>query len=215
VQTWLDPWSDVTDKGWQMAQSLFAIGAGGWFGVGLYEGMPGSIPVVIKDFIYAAICEEMGGIFALCLVLIYISCLMHFMGTAMLLQENFHKIVSFGLSSVFAVQILLNIGGVTKLIPLTGVTLPLISYGGSSVLSTFLLFHVVQGFILMLKHEEKKSEKQEKTEPGINSPGKKPSNKTNGKPQKNSDKRDEQTKQHGQGKRTTGRKKSLQPIQNQ
>ena len=166
VQTWLDPWSDVTDKGWQMAQSLFAIGAGGWFGVGLYEGMPNSIPVVIKDFIFAAICEEMGGIFAICLVLIYISCLIHFMGTAMLLKENFHKIVSFGLSSVFAVQILLNIGGVTKCIPLTGVTLPLISYGGSSVLSTFLLFHVVQGFILMLKNEEKKSEKQEKSEVG-------------------------------------------------
>lgn len=166
VQTWLDPWSDVTDKGWQVAQSLFAIGAGGWLGVGLCEGMPGSIPVVIKDFIFAAICEEMGGIFAICLVLIYISCLIHFMGTAMLLKENFHKIVSFGLSSVFAVQILLNIGGVTKCIPLTGVTLPLISYGGSSVLSTFLLFHVIQGFILMLKNEEKKSEKQEKTEVG-------------------------------------------------
>ena len=164
VQTWLDPWSDVTNKGWQMAQSLFAIGAGGWLGVGLYEGMPGTIPVVIKDFIFAALCEEMGGIFAVCLIFIYISCLIHFMGTAMLLQENFHKIVSFGLSSVFAVQILLNIGGVTKCIPLTGVTLPLISYGGSSVLSTFLLFHVIQGFILMLKNEERKSEKQEKTE---------------------------------------------------
>ena len=162
VQTWLDPWSDVTNKGWQVAQSLFAIGAGGWFGVGLYEGMPGTIPVVIKDFIFAAVCEEMGGIFAIALVMIYISCLTHFMGTAMLLKENFHKIVCFGLSSVFAVQILLNIGGVTKFIPLTGVTLPLISYGGSSVLSTFLLFHVIQGFILMLKNEDRKNEKQEK-----------------------------------------------------
>lgn len=205
VQTWLDPWSDVTDKGWQMAQSLFAIGAGGWFGVGLYEGMPGSIPVVIKDFIYAAICEEMGGIFAICLVLIYISCLMHFMGTAMLLKENFHKIVSFGLSSVFAVQILLNIGGVTKCIPLTGVTLPLISYGGSSVLSTFLLFHVVQGFILMLKNEEKQSEKQEKAEVPV------------AKLRKTSTKQEDKVKRDNGGSRKKGKKdgkKSPQTVQN-
>lgn len=163
VQTWLDPWSDVTNSGWQIAQSLFAIGAGGWFGVGLCEGMPGTIPVVIKDFIFAAICEEMGGIFAVCLLLIYVSCLLHFMWTAMSMTENFHKIVSFGLSCVMAVQILLNIGGVTKFIPMTGVTLPLISYGGSSVLSTFLLFHVIQGFILMYKNEETKSEKETKS----------------------------------------------------
>ena len=205
VHTWLDPWSDVTDKGWQIAQSLFAIGAGGWFGVGLCEGIPGSIPVVIKDFIFAAICEEMGGIFAICLIVIYISCLMHFMGTAMLLKENFHKIVSFGLSSVFAVQILLNIGGVTKCIPLTGVTLPLISYGGSSVLSTFLLFHVIQGFILMLKNEEKKVEKQAKSEAGYAETGKI----QNGKEASLS-------KPAGNGREESKKdcKKSVKPIQN-
>lgn len=212
VQTWLDPWSDVTNKGWQMAQSLFAIGAGGWFGVGLCEGMPGTIPVVIKDFIFAAICEEMGGIFAISLVLIYISCLMHFMGTAMLLQENFHKIVSFGLSSVFAVQILLNIGGVTKCIPLTGVTLPLISYGGSSVLSTFLLFHVVQGFILMLKNEEKQSEKQGKTEPGINNSGKVQSPKASGIVSKNTAGSSEKKGRDRTEKNKTNRKKSSQSV---
>ena len=162
VHTWLDPWSDITGNGWQIAQSLFAIGAGGWFGVGLCEGMPTTIPVVIKDFIFSAICEEMGGIFAIGVLLIYVSCLVHFMWTAMQMTENFHKIVTFGLTCVMAIQILLNVGGVTKFIPMTGVTLPLISYGGSSVLSTFLLFHVVQGFILMYKNEGKTFEKQEK-----------------------------------------------------
>lgn len=159
VETWLDPWSDITDSGWQIAQSLFAIGAGGWFGVGLYEGMPGSIPIVLKDFIFSAVCEEFGGVFALGLLLIYLSCLLQFLWTATSMTETFHKIVCFGLACVMAIQILLNIGGVTKFIPMTGVTLPLISYGGSSVLSTFLLFSVIQGFILMRQNEEKKVEK--------------------------------------------------------
>lgn len=164
VATWRDPWSDITDSGWQIAQSLFAIGAGGWFGVGLYEGIPGSIPIVLKDFIFAAVCEEMGGLFAIGLLLIFLSCLLQFMWTATSMTEPFHKIVCFGLACVMAIQILLNIGGVTKFIPLTGVTLPLISYGGSSVFSTFLLFNVVQGSILMRQNEEKKVEKIGKSE---------------------------------------------------
>ena len=164
VATWRDPWSDITDSGWQIAQSLFAIGAGGWFGVGLYEGIPGSIPIVLKDFIFAAVCEELGGLFAIGLLLIYMSCLLQFLWTATSMTETFHKIVCFGLACVVGVQLLLNIGGVTKFIPMTGVTLPLISYGGSSVLSTFLLFNVVQGFILMKQNEEKKVEKIKKSE---------------------------------------------------
>jgi cell division protein FtsW (lipid II flippase) len=164
VGTWLDPWTDITDSGWQLAQSLFAIGSGGWFGVGLYEGMPGSIPIVLKDFIFAAVCEEFGGLFAICLLLIYMSCLLQFLWTATSMTETFHKIVCFGLACVMGVQLLLNTGGVTRFIPMTGVTLPLISYGGSSVLSTFLLFHVIQGFILMRQNEEKKVEKNRKTE---------------------------------------------------
>ena len=162
VNTWLDPWSDITDSGWQIAQSLFAIGAGGWFGVGLYEGLPGSIPIVLKDFIFSAVCEEFGGLFALGLLMVYLSCLLQFLWTATSMTETFHKIVCFGLACVMAVQILLNIGGVTKFI------LPLISYGGSSVLSTFLLFCVFQGFILMKQNEEKKVEKIRKSEASKN-----------------------------------------------
>ncbi len=157
VSTWLNPWNDITNTGWQIAQSLFAIGSGAWFGVGLYQGMPDSIPVVLKDFIFSAVCEEFGGIFALCLILIYVSCLIQFLWTATSMTETFHKIVCFGLACVMGIQILLNIGGVTKFIPMTGVTLPLISYGGSSVLSTFLLFSVIQGFILLRQREEKKA----------------------------------------------------------
>lgn len=160
VETWLNPWSDVTNTGWQMAQSLFAIGAGGWFGVGLYEGLPGSIPIVLKDFIFAAICEEFGSLFALTLLFVYVNCLHQFLKAAMDMDETFHRIVCFGLACVMAVQILLNVGGVTKFIPMTGVTLPLVSYGGSSVLSTFLIFTVVQGCILMKQNEEKKIEEE-------------------------------------------------------
>ena len=106
----------------------------------------------------------MGGLFAIGLLLIYMSCLLQFLWTATSMTETFHKIVCFGLACVVGVQLLLNIGGVTKFIPMTGVTLPLISYGGSSVLSTFLLFNVVQGFILMKQNEEKKVEKIRKSE---------------------------------------------------
>lgn len=160
VHTWLNPWTDVTNTGWQMAQSLFAIGAGGWFGTGLYEGMPKTIPIVLKDFIYAAICEEFGSLFALAIIGIYANCLYHFLRTAVDMDERFHQILIFGLSCIMSAQILLNVGGVTKFIPMTGVTLPFISYGGSSLLSTFLVFSVVQGCILMKEHTEEKSEKE-------------------------------------------------------
>ncbi|EFE13222.1 FtsW/RodA/SpoVE family cell cycle protein [Clostridium sp. M62/1] len=154
VEAWLDPWSDIAGKGYQISQSLFAIGTGGWFGMGLYQGMPSKIPVVEKDFIFSAISEELGGIYALCLILICLGCFMQFMLIAVRMQAMFYKLIAFGLGTAYIVQVFLTIGGVTKFIPSTGVTLPFVSYGGSSIFSTFIVFNVVQGLYILKRNEE-------------------------------------------------------------
>ena len=145
VVAWLDPLSVIDSQGYQVAQSLFAIGTGGWFGSGLFEGMPEKIPVVSKDFVFAAISEEMGGLFALCLIFIYINCFLMFFNISMQIRDRFYKLIALGLGTVYGIQTFLTLGGVIKFIPSTGVTLPLISYGGSSLLSTMILFAVIQG----------------------------------------------------------------------
>ncbi len=149
VLAWRDPWSDIDDKGYQITQSLFAIGTGSWFGLGLYEGMPRKIPVVEKDFIFAAVSEELGALFALCLLLICLGCFLQFVLIAGQLKDTFYKLTAFGLGTVYIVQVFLTVGGVIKFIPSTGVTLPLVSYGGSSILSTFILFSIIQGLYMM------------------------------------------------------------------
>ncbi len=145
VVAWLDPLSVADNAGYQICQSLFAIGTGGWLGSGLYQGMPTKIPVVAQDFVFSAISEELGAFFALCLIFVCISTFLMLFHLAMEITEPFYKLVSLGLGSVYAIQVFLTLGGVTKFIPSTGVTLPLISYGGSSLLSTMILFAIVQG----------------------------------------------------------------------
>lgn len=154
VAAWKNPWADIDNRGYQITQSLFAIGTGGWFGMGLYQGMPYKIPVVEKDFAFAAISEELGGIFAICVLLICLGCFLQFMMIAAKMQAVFYKLIAFGLGMVYAVQIFLTVGGVIKFIPSTGVTLPLVSYGGSSILSTFILFGVIQGLYILKKNDE-------------------------------------------------------------
>ena len=161
VEAWLDPWSDISGKGYQISQSLFAIGTGGWFGMGLYQGMPSKIPVVEKDFVFSAISEEMGGIYAICLILICLGCFMQFMMIAAKMQAVFYKLIAFGLGTTYIVQVFLTIGGVTKFIPSTGVTLPFVSYGGSSILSTFIVFNVVQGLYILKRNEEEDYDEEE------------------------------------------------------
>ncbi len=158
VEAWRNPWADIDNRGYQITQSLFAIGTGGWFGMGLYQGMPYKIPVVEKDFIFSAISEELGGIFAMCVILICVGCFLQFVMISAKMQALFYKLIAFGLAVVYAVQVFLTIGGVTKFIPSTGVTLPFVSYGGSSVLSTFILFGVIQGLYILKKNDEEDEE---------------------------------------------------------
>lgn len=139
IVAWLDPLSVIDKAGYQVCQSLFAIGTGGLFGFGLGQGLPNKIPIVSKDFIIAAISEEMGGIFAVCLIMVCVSCFLMIFNLSMQMKDAFYKYVALGLGSVYALQVLLTVGGSTKFIPMTGVTLPLVSYGGSSLLSTMII----------------------------------------------------------------------------
>ncbi len=149
VIAWSDPWSHIDKAGYQVAHSLFAIGTGGWFGMGLGEGMPGVIPVAESDFIFSAICEELGTFFGICLILVEISCFVMFINISLKMQRRFYKLAALGLSIEYIFQVFLTIGGVTKFIPSTGVTLPLVSYGGSSVISTVILFSIIQGMYVL------------------------------------------------------------------
>ncbi len=162
VMVWRDPWSVIDKEGYQVSQSLFAIGTGGWFGMGLFKGLPTSIPVVDSDFIFSAISEEMGGLFAVCLILICISSFIMFINIAMRLKDIFYKLMALGLSIIYIFQVFLSVGGVTKFIPSTGVTLPLISSGGSSILSSIIMFSVIQGLYVLGQDRNDNIEKRKR-----------------------------------------------------
>lgn len=161
VQAWKDPFKDYQGGGYQICQSLFSISAGSWFGTGLCQGSPNAIPFVEQDFMFSAIAEELGTIFGICLILVCMSCFIMFVNIAMQLSNRFYRLVAVGLGSTYAAQIFLTVGGGIKLIPMTGVTLPFVSYGGSSMLSTLIMFAVVQGLYMLQRDEEKKNREKQ------------------------------------------------------
>lgn len=160
VEAWKNPFRYIDTGGYQVSQSLFAMGTGGYMGSGLTMGKADTIPVSESDFIFSAICEEMGVIFGLALILVFVSVFISFFNVAMKCRSPFYKYVAFGFGMIFSIQALLNLGGVTKFIPSTGVTLPLVSYGVSSVLSTLIVFSIVQGICVINDKEATKNEKE-------------------------------------------------------
>ena len=158
VMMWKDPFFDYDNKSRQIAQSMFAISTGGWLGSGFYQGMPKLISLVRNDFVFAAICEELGVIFAICIIIIYLGFVLQMIWVSTWMNELFYKIVGFGLAVMFGFQVFLHIGGVTRMIPCTGITLPLISYGGSSVLTTLIMIGIIQGLHLMKEKEARVSD---------------------------------------------------------
>jgi cell division protein FtsW (lipid II flippase) len=135
VDTWINPWSDMAGKGYQITQALFAIGSGGFFGTGLGLGSPEYIPEVHSDFIFAAICEEFGVLGGIAVIMLYFLLMYRGIRLSMKISDVFYKCVASGISILFGFQAFIILGGVTRLIPLTGITLPFMSYGGSSVLA--------------------------------------------------------------------------------
>ena len=162
VEIWKDPIAVYDKVGgvYQTAQGLFGISAGGWFGQGLGEGMPNIIPVVDKDFIFAAICEELGAIFAICVLLVCMSLFLMIVNVSMKMSKPFYKFIAMGLGAEYAFQVFLTVGGSSNFIPMTGITLPLVSYGGSSVICSILMLAIIQGLYILREDEGEELEKQ-------------------------------------------------------
>lgn len=149
ISAWQDPWSTIDGNGYQIAQALFAIGTGGWFGSGLFGGAPRTVPMVSNDMVFSAISEELGGIFAILLVLLCLCFVLMIFRVAMRVNNTFYKLLAFGLGVAYGFQVFLTIGGTTKFIPLTGVNLPFISSGGSSILSAFIMLGMIQALYVI------------------------------------------------------------------
>ena len=156
VAIWKNPWIDPLESGHQIVQALIAIGSGGLFGMGLGLGRPRNIPLYHSDFIFAAIAEEFGLVLSICLLAIYVLVILRGMVVAMNARTSFHSLAAFGIVAMLGLQTMLIVGGNTKLIPLTGVTLPLVSAGGSSLVSTFLSFGVLLGISSLNAEDEAK-----------------------------------------------------------
>jgi cell division protein FtsW (lipid II flippase) len=149
VAIWLDPWADAHGAGYQLVQSLMALAAGGATGTGLARGLPTAIPAVHTDFVYAAVAEELGLAGAAAVVVLYLLLAHRGFRVALAARSTFGAILAAGLTVALTVQSLIIIAGVVRLVPLTGITLPFLSQGGSSVLASSLavglLLHVDGG----------------------------------------------------------------------
>ncbi len=163
VEIWLNPWSTIDTSGYQICQSLFSIGMGSWFGFGLCQGMPDKIPVVQKDFVFSAIVEEFGVIYAIGLILLCLNNLILMMKIASRCKTLFYRLVAVGLGVTYGFQVFLTVGGAMKMIPMTGVTLPFVSYGGSSMLSSLVIFAIINGMYNMRQDEVDAYEKAGKS----------------------------------------------------
>ncbi len=143
VDIWLDPWADEYGKGFQIVQALYGIGDGGIVGTGLGRGSPDKVPEAQNDFIFAAIGEEMGLVGATSILMTYLLLIGAGLRVALRTDRTFEKLLATGLTTIVGVQAFIIIGGVIKVVPLTGITLPFVSYGGSSLLSNYILLAIL------------------------------------------------------------------------
>lgn len=149
VLIWLNPWPYIDNIGYQITQSLFAIGSGGVLGAGFGQGYPGYIPLVHSDFIFSAICEELGLLGGAGIIVLFMILIFRGIKIALRARDEFSSLAAIGLTALLGLQTFIIIAGVTRLLPLTGVTLPYISYGGSSLVANFILL----GLLLNISHE--------------------------------------------------------------
>ena len=156
VQAWLDPWAEPDGTGFQILQSIFNIADGGLLGTGLGAGFAQTIPEVETDFIFSAIASELGLLGAAAVLLAFLAFVYRGIKIALMAEDDASKLLAFGLTAMFAIQTLVIVGGVTKAIPLTGITLPFVSYGGSSVVGNFIL----TGLLLLVSERAGRREQE-------------------------------------------------------
>ncbi len=154
VAIWQNPWDSPQGSGYQIIQSLIAIASGGLTGLGLGLGSPDVVPVAESDFIFSAICEEFGIVVGLVLLLLYVILFARGLLLAMRARSSFHALLSVGAVTSLALQTFMIVGGVIKMVPLTGVTLPFVSYGGSSMLSSMLMLGILQGVSIAVGQQD-------------------------------------------------------------
>jgi cell division protein FtsW (lipid II flippase) len=143
VDAWRNPWADPRGGGFQIIQSLYSLASGGWTGTGLGFGDPTTVPESHTDFIFTAIGEELGLVGALGLLLCYLLFVVRGYQVALRARDGFQQLLAAGLTTAIAAQALIITGGTTDLIPLTGITLPFVSYGGSSTLVNFAMVGIL------------------------------------------------------------------------
>ncbi len=144
VMIWKNLWQYANNESYQIVQGLYAIASGGLFGSGLGLGHPNLVTFVSSDFIFVAICEEMGILMGLGVIVIYFLLFYRCMRAAIYVEDKFSQLLTVGYSAMIASQVLVIIGGIMNIIPLTGITLPLISAGGSSMLTAFFALGIIQ-----------------------------------------------------------------------
>ena len=145
VAMWRNPWIDPTGSGYQIIQALLAIGSGGLFGVGLGQGTPEKIPEYHNDFIFAVICEQLGQVFGILIIAVYAALILRETTLVLRARRSFAMLLGCGVISALGIQTFMIAAGVIKLIPLTGVTMPFLSYGGSSLISCLGMIGVLHG----------------------------------------------------------------------
>lgn len=144
VSMWLDPFKDPHGYGYQIVQGLYAIASGGLLGRGLYQGSPSMVPVRESDYIFAILAEEFGIIFSIGILVIYFLMFYRSIRVALKVRSVFSSLLTVGFSVMIAMQAIVIVGGVLNVIPLTGITLPLVSYGGTSMLTVFFALGIIQ-----------------------------------------------------------------------
>ncbi len=153
VAMWRNPWSDPYDKGYQIIQALLAIGSGGLFGVGLGQGTPQKIPAYFNDFIFAVICEQLGMVFGVLVLAVYVLLILRGVTVINRSRRSFDLLLGCGVLAMLAIQTFMIVAGVIKMLPLTGVTMPFLSYGGSSLLSCLAMIGILHGIAARAQEE--------------------------------------------------------------